>query len=220
MQRRIKVILADDQTMFREGLAEVLSHQGFRVIGQTAVGAECVELVRNMEPDVVVTQVELPLENTKQILADLLRISPPPKLVILTALEDPCVVRELMELGAGAYLVKSYSVQQLIWAIRAAVLSPSGAKAVVALPRQALERAEDPSEAVLSEREREILLLAARGLSNRQIAAMLHLSVTTVKRHLVNVYAKMGVGSRSEAVATALSKGWFTLRDVTGRTSS
>jgi DNA-binding NarL/FixJ family response regulator len=212
----IRVLLADDQTMFREGLAEVLRRRAdMEVVGQTTVGPECVSLARETSPHVVVTEVGRGVDETKRILSELLGISPPPKVAIVTMFADPRAMRMLLEVGISAYLLKSSSVEQLIGAIRTVILAPSGGSTLLTLPQGALEQAEDPSEGTLSEREIEILLLAARGFSNRQIAASLHIADATVKRHLVNAYAKMKVGSRTEAVNKALSEGWFTLGDLT-----
>jgi DNA-binding CsgD family transcriptional regulator len=129
--------------------------------------------------------------------------------------EDPRFIRELMRLGASAYLVKSSSVEHLIGAVRAAVFDPLGKHVVVGMPRGMLEDAQEGSGGTLSARELEILLLASRGLSNRQIATKLHLSQATIKRHLANTYSKMGVNSRGEAARMALSEGWITIHDVT-----
>ena len=143
-------------------------------------------------------------------------ISPSPKVVIVTMFEEPRYVRELMNLGASAYLLKSVSVEHLVGAVRAAVFDPEGRHVVVGMRRGMLEEAEEGTGGVLSAREKEILLLVARGLSNRQIAGTLMLSEATVKRHLANAYPKMGVGSRGEALRKALSEGWITIRQVTG----
>ena len=120
-----------------------------------------------------------------------------------------------MDLGASAYVVKSASTEHLIAAVRAAILDPKSRNVVVGMPPGLLEGAEGGSQSVLSARELEILLLAARGLSNRLIAARVNLAEGTVKRHLTNSYAKMGVGSRGEATRMALLEEWITIRDVT-----
>lgn len=217
VNRRIRVLLADDQTMFREGLAEVLTRRaGMEVVGQTdACGLECVTLVRETNPDVVVMEMDGCPEEARRLLSRLREISPPPKVAVVSTFGEPRAINKLLALGVNAYLLKSSSVEQLIGAIRAATLAPSGGGVLLTLPQEALERAQEPSEGSLSERELEILLLAARGLSNRQIAASLHVAEATVKRHLVNVYAKMDVASRTEATQKALSEGWLTVDDIT-----
>ena len=161
-------------------------------------------------------QVQMPIPRARENLRSMRQsVDPPPKVVIVTMIEDPRQVRELMELGASAYIVKSASAEHLVAAVRAAILDPKSKNTVVGMPRALLEEAEEGSEGVLSARELEILLLAARGLSNRQIATRAHLAEGTVKRHLTNTYHKMGVGSRSEATRMALFEEWITIQDVT-----
>jgi DNA-binding NarL/FixJ family response regulator len=212
----VRVLLADDHTMFREGLASVLaSYGGIEVVAQTTNGEAAVALVREKGPDVVVMQVQLPFEKAKVTLDELRSISPAPKVVICTMFEDPRYIREFMQLGVSGYLVKSASVEQLIAAVRVAVLDPGGENVVVGMPRQMLEESDDGAEGVLSARELEILLLAARGLSNRQISSTLRVAEATIKRHLANTYEKMGVGSRGEAARKALTEGWITIEEIT-----
>ncbi len=134
-------------------------------------------------------------------------ISPAPKVVIVTMFEEPRYMRDLMELGASAYLLKSITVEHLTEAVRAAVLDPEGQNVVVGMPRAMAELARDGTGGVLSVREMEILVLVARGLSNRQIASLLTVSEGTVKRHLANAYPKMGVTSSRGAVRKALFEG-------------
>jgi NarL family two-component system response regulator LiaR len=124
-------------------------------------------------------------------------------------------VRSLMELGVSAYLVKTSSAEHLVAAVRAAVFDPRAKNAVVGMPTAILEESTDGVDGVLSARELELLLLAARGLSNRQIAASVHLAEGTVKRHLANIYQKIGVSSRGEAAREALIRDWITVEEVT-----
>ncbi len=212
----ITVLLADDHTMFREGLAGVLaSYGGMEIVGSTTNGEEAVALVEQTKPDVVIMQVQVPFEKAREMLARMRAVSPPPKVVVVTMFESPRYLRELMDLGASAFLVKSASTEHLIGAIRAAVFDPRGENVVVGMPRAMLEEAGDGSGGVLSVRELEVLLLAARGLSNRQIAERLYLAPATVRRHLSNTYQKMGVSSRSEAARMALSEDWITIEEIT-----
>jgi DNA-binding NarL/FixJ family response regulator len=212
----VRVLLADDHTMFREGLANVLAtYGGIEVVAETTNDEGAVALAHEHKPDVVVMQAQLPLERAKETLDQMRRISPPPKVVICTMFEDPRYVREFLKLGVSAYLVKSASVEQLIAAVRVSVLDPKGNNVVVGMPREMLEEAEDGAEGALSARELEILLLAARGLSNRQKASSLRVAEATIKRHLANTYEKIGVGSRGEAARKALAEGWITIEQVT-----
>jgi DNA-binding NarL/FixJ family response regulator len=213
----IKVLLADNHTMFREGIASILAdYASIEVVGQTNNDEGAVELARLRNPDVVLMQVQMPIPRAKENLLRMREVSdPPPKVVIVTMIEDPREVRELMELGASAYIVKSASAEHLVAAVRTAILDPKSKNVVVGMPRALLEEAKEGSEGVLSARELEILLLASRGLSNRQIATRANLAEGTVKRHLTNTYHKMGVGSRSEATRMALYEEWLTIQDVT-----
>jgi DNA-binding NarL/FixJ family response regulator len=212
----IKVLLADDHTMFREGLAGLLaSYGGMEVVGSTPNGDEAVALAERTTPDVVLMQVQLPFEKARTFLTRMRAISPPPKVIIVTMFESPRYLRDLMSLGASAYLIKSASTQHLIGAVRAAVFDPKGENVVVGMPRGMLEEARKGTGGLLSARELEILLLAARGLSNREIAGSLHIAEATVRRHLANTYSKMGVGSRGEATRIALQEDWITVSDVT-----
>jgi DNA-binding NarL/FixJ family response regulator len=164
----------------------------------------------------VIMEVQKPPEKAKRALDQMRALLPAPKIVVVTMFEDPRMMRELLRLGASAYLLKSVSSRQLIGAVRAAVFDPRGENVVVGMPRSALEESEEGSAGVLSARQLEILLLASRGLSNRQIASSLSLAEATIKRHLPNTYEKMGVGLRGEATRKALPEGWITIEEITG----
>ena len=211
----IRVLLADDHTMFRQGLAGVLASYGaMEVVAEVPNDAEALSLARRLAPDVVVMQVQMPFERAMETLEAMRSFPDPPKVVIVTMFENPRYVRGLAEVGASAYLLKSDSAEHLVGAIRAAVLDPEGGDVVVGMPVAMLERTEGGADGVLSARELEILLLAARGLSNGRIASSLHISEATVKRHLANVYEKMGVGSRGEAAREALMRDWITIEEI------
>jgi DNA-binding NarL/FixJ family response regulator len=212
----IRVLLADDHTMFRQGLAGILASYGdMEVIAEVPNDGEGLQLARELSPDVVIMQVQMPFERAKQTLKAMRSFEDPPKVVIVTMFESPRYIRELTGVGASAYVLKTASSEHLVAAVRVAVLDPKSANVVVGMPRGMLEGTEDGAESVLSARELEILLLAARGLSNGQIASSLHLSEGTVKRHLANIYLKMGVSSRGEASREALTREWITIEEVT-----
>jgi DNA-binding NarL/FixJ family response regulator len=202
--------------MFREGLARLLSSfGGLEIIGETTNDEGAVVLAREKKPDVVIMQVQMPFERAREALARMREVEPPPKVIVVTMFEDPVFMRDLLKLGASAYVSKSSSSTRLIGAIRAAAFAPEGGNVVVGMPRSMLEEGEGGAGGVLSVRELEILLLAARGLSNRQIATSVHLAEGTVKRHLANTYRKMKVGSRGEAVRKALHEDWITVGEIT-----
>jgi DNA-binding NarL/FixJ family response regulator len=212
----IRVLLADDHTMFREGLASILaSYGGLAVVAEVPNDAEALRLVGELSPDVVIMQVQMPFQRAKQTLEAMRAFPAPPKVVIVTRFESPRYVRGLSGVGVSAYLLKTSSSEHLVAAIRAAVLDPLSENAVVGMPGKMLKGTEEGVESVLSARELEILLLAARGLSNHQIASSLILSEATVKRHLANIYPKMGVASRGEAAREALLREWITIEEIT-----
>src|SRR5215207_2495537 len=178
--RRVRVLQVDDHTMFREGLAGMLSSaygDEVEVVGKTKIGKEAVVLARKKNPDVIIMQVDGTLKKAKDILNQTRKSSPsPPKVIILTMFEDPRMVRQIMELGATAYIYKSVSVEKLFAVLRVTARDAKGEHVVVAMPQRALELSEDGlgkdgAGGVLSRRELESLLLAARGMSNRQISS-------------------------------------------------
>ena len=214
--RPISVLLADDHTMFRQGLAGVLaSSGGMEVVGEVPNDSDALHLVGELSPDVVIMQVQMPFERAEESLRGMRALPNPPKVIVVTMFEEPRYVRALMELGASAYLVKTSSAEHLVAAVRAAIFDPQSKNVVVGMPPAMLEESREGVEGVLSARELEMLLLAARGLSNHQIAASAYLAEGTVKRHLANAYAKMGVSSRSEAARKALQEEWITIEEVT-----
>src|ERR687894_795254 len=217
-ERPITVLLADDHTMFRQGLKEMLAtDEGVEVVGEAENGEEALELAGEMLPDVLILDVDMPVMGAREVLERLVRISPMPRVVIATMYDDPRLVRELLGLGASAYLVKSASLEELLAAVHAAAKDPEephDENVVLVLPRETLEKVESGTDEKLSARELEILLLVARGMSNRQVAQALMLSEATVKRHLANLYPKMGVNSRGEATRKALLEGYISAREV------
>ncbi|QIN77908.1 response regulator [Rubrobacter marinus] len=216
---QIRVLLADDHTMFRQGLGEMLqTDEGIEVVGQAENGAEAVSLARALAPDVVILDVEMPVMGAQEAMEKLLHLQPRPRIVVVTMHDDPSLVRQLLALGASAYLVKSASMNELLSAVHTAAENPEEGpydeNVVMVVPRETLRQVERGAD-LLSARELEILLFVARGLSNRQISRALHLSEATIKRHLANIYPRIGVSSRGEATRKALSEGWLSTRDVT-----
>ncbi len=215
----IRILLVDDHTMFRQGLKEMLStDEEMLVVGEADNGSVAADLAARERPDMVILDVEMPGISAAETLEALLALSPAPRVLIVSMYDGPRLVRDLLGRGASGYLVKSASLSELLAAVRRAARAPHdsrGENVILAIPRAVLKEAEGGEAEQLSGREQETLLLAARGLSNRRIARALHISEATVKRHLANVYEKMGVGSRGEASQKALSEGWITAGDLT-----
>src|SRR5215213_7622400 len=212
----LRVHLADEHTMFREGLESILSsREDVEVVGRSTTGEEAAALVRETKPDLVITQLDMQIKTAEEILEGIRQASPGSKIVVLTMFDNLHYLKALSKMGIDAYLHKTSSAQELIATIEAASRYPGGNNVVVSMPRGLLERMGDEPVGALSERETEVLVLAARGFSNHQIATELNLAEATVKRHLANVYQKIGVRSRSEAVRTALMEQWIGIGEIT-----
>jgi two-component system, NarL family, response regulator LiaR len=218
---KIKVLIADDHALFREGTRSVIEREDdMRVVGEAGDGNETIKLVKQLRPHVVLMDIAMPrvngIEATRQIKTDYPFVA----ILILTAYENDQYIIALLEAGAAGYLLKSVSGADLINAIRAvhageAVLHPAIAQKVFSrLGSNERQTQATAGKAELSEREMEILKLAARGMSNQDIATKLYLSRRTVQAHLGNIFRKMNAGSRTEAVLRALHKGWLGLDDL------
>jgi DNA-binding NarL/FixJ family response regulator len=209
----IRVVLCDDHELFRHGLAEMLSTaDDIRVVGEGNTHERAVAVVSEAKPDVLLLDLEMPNGTAEATLRKLLVLPQPPRIVIVSMYEEPRLIRRFIGIGASAYLPKSTSLEELLDTVRNAAASPhspSGETEALIVPQEVLEDLDGKADG-LSGREVEILLQAARGMSNQQIAASLHLSEATVKRHLANIYGKIGVTSRTEATQKALANGWIT----------
>jgi len=215
MPQTVRVHLADDHTMFREGLEAILaSREGIEVVGRSSTGPEAAERVAATEPDVIVTQLDMQLKTAEEIISGLRKASPNSKVVVLTLWDNLRWLQAISEMGIDAYLHKSSSAEELVATVEAVSRDAEGRDAVITMPRGLLQRLSEGPAGRLSERETEVLVLAARGLPNRQIAGELFISEGTVKRHLANVYQKVGVRSRSEAVRKALLEQWIGLHEI------
>jgi DNA-binding NarL/FixJ family response regulator len=212
----VRVVLIDDHTMFRQGLRALLSrHEDIEVVGDSGTGEGALALLSDESPDVVVTQIDMDLKAAKEVLGRVREASPNSRIVVLTVFDSLRYVKALSRLGIDAYIHKSSSEEELVATIEALMREPAGENTVVSMPRGSLERMGDGPMGDLSERETEVLVQAARGLSNQQIANEIHLAEATVKRHLANVYQKIGVSSRTEAVRMALLEQWIGPREIT-----
>jgi len=209
----IKVLLVDDHALFREGVAEICdAEEDMRVVGEAQNGVEAVTLAAKETPDVVVLDVEMPVMGAEMAITRILRASPASKVLVLTMYDEPRLVRKLLALGAHGYIVKNATREELVAAIRTVYQVED--RVVLSVSRSTADRLEGAEKSMLSSRELEVLLLTARAMSNSQIASYLHISEGTVKRHLTNIYAKLGVSSRADAAKKALTSGLITFRDL------
>jgi len=218
---KIRILLADDHAVVRQGTRELLEREeDLEVVAEAGDGEEAVLLASSQRPDVAIMDIAMPklngIEATRQIKASL----PATAVLVLTAYDNDQYIFALLEAGAAGYLLKDVRAEELIKAVRAvhageSVLSPAIARKVInRFAPAASKRAEESVQESLTEREMEVLKLAAKGMTNQEIANELALSVRTVQTHLSNIFGKMQVGSRTEAVLQGLKKGWLVLDDT------
>jgi two-component system nitrate/nitrite response regulator NarL len=195
--------------------AILASREGLVVVGSTSTGEEAADQVAKTKPDVIVTQLDMQPKTAEEIIEGLRKASPDSRIVVLTLWDNLRYVQAVSRMAVDALMHKSVSAEELIDTIGAVCSAPGGGNAVISMPRGRLQRLDERPSVGLSERETEVLVLAARGLSNARIAQELHLSEATVKRHLANVYEKVGVNSRNEAVRMALVEQWIGFHEIT-----
>jgi DNA-binding NarL/FixJ family response regulator len=217
----ITIILCEDHLITRQGIRRLLEDEkGLKIIGEASNGEEVVEMVTAMKPDVVVMDIAMPKLNGIEATRQIKLIHPLTGILILSAYDDDEYVYALLKAGAAGYLLKSVGGDELVRAIKAIhngepVLDPGIAKKVLnyfKLPDKV--PAMEINSAQLTERELDIIKLAAKGLTNKDIAEKLHLSYRTVEGHMRGIFNKLGIGSRTEAVLYGLKNGWFTLEDL------
>jgi DNA-binding NarL/FixJ family response regulator len=220
-ENAIKVLLADDHALFREGTRNLIEQEeDMQVVGEASDGAEAVSLVTELKPDVALVDIAMPTLNGIEATKQIKEKHPATAVLILTAYDNDQYIVALLEAGAAGYLLKNVSGKELISAIRSvhageSVLHPVIARKVFGrLAGGKIEPEKTPGEEELSEREIEVLKLAAGGMSNQDIADKLFLSRRTVQSHLSNIFRKMDVGSRTEAILQALRTGLVTLDDI------
>lgn len=210
----VRVVIADDHNVVRKGIRELLSDEAdITVVGEARNGHEAVDLATALQPDVVVMDIAMPelsgVEATRQIRA----IVPGVRVLVLTAYADDPYIYSLLDAGATGYILKTAESREIVRAVRATAAGQSAIDPAVA-PRL-IARITQPSSKgdTLTERELDVLRLAARGLTNKQIGAELAISDRTVQNHLANIYAKLGVASRTEAVTAGLQRNLIRLNE-------
>ncbi len=222
----INLLLADDHAVVRAGTRQLLERQpDLHVVGEAADGEEAVRLAKELKPHVVVMDVRMPkmsgVEATRRIKQELPEVA----VLVLTAHDDDEYVFALLQAGANGYLLKTAEMEELVKAIRAVAAGQSALDPVVtgkvvaqfasgrSLP-DVLANVKDEYEG-LTEREMEILRLVGKGLTNKDIGQQLYISDRTVQAHLSNIFSKLGVTSRTEAVMYAVRRGWISAGEAT-----
>jgi len=211
----IKILIADDHPVVREGLNAMLSREvDFKVIGEAKDGAEAVSKVKELKPDVVLMDLRMPEMDGVEAMRQIRSIDADVKFIILTTYSDDDYIFSGIEAGARAYLLKDAPRDELFKAIRAVYKGESLIQPVVAsklLDRFSQLSRRTPSGEELSERELEVLCLMAKGAANKEISAELKIAQSTVKTHITNIFQKLGVNDRTEAVTQAIKKGLIRL---------
>jgi DNA-binding NarL/FixJ family response regulator len=210
MSARIKVLLADDHAVVRKGIREFLEEAGdVAVVAEAGTGDEALTAIREQRPDVAVLDIQMPggtgLEVTRAVRAEQLPVG----VLILTAYDDDPFVMTALQAGANGYVLKTAEPEELVAAVRAVHQGQSALDpAIVGKVMSQLTGGPAPGLVEpLSAREIEVLRLAAQGLTNKAIGARLNISDRTVQGHLANVYGKLAVGNRTEAVTRAMQLG-------------
>jgi len=216
----IRVVLADDHAVVRKGIREFLEEgEGIEIVAEASDGQKVKELILQFKPDVAVLDVRMPYATGIEVTAWIRAQNLPMGILILSAYDDDAFVIAAVQAGANGYVLKNAEAEQIIEAVRLVAAGRSVIPPEIAgsLIRHIIEE-KSPLSATesLTEREHEVLLLAAAGLTNRGIGVQLSISDRTVQGHLASVYAKLDVGSRTEAVTKALQIGIIQLRERDG----
>ena len=219
---KIRVIIAEDHAVVREGTRQILERQeDIEVVGEAANGAEAVALVDRLNPDVALVDISMPVMTGIEATEKIKATHPGTAVLILTAYDDDQYIFALLGAGAAGYLLKDVPAAEVVRAIRSVhagepVLHPAIARKVLArfaTERQG-ERPVSSDDGLLTKRERDVLRLAACGMSNARIADRLSVSIRTVQAHLTHIFDKLGVGSRTQAVIAGLRRGLIDLEDL------
>jgi DNA-binding NarL/FixJ family response regulator len=209
----IRVLLAEDHALFRQGLRELLDVEGLSVVGEASDGITAVRMAGELRPDVVVMDLHMPRMDGIDATSEIMKMERPPVVLVLTVSTTDDDVLDAIAAGAAGYLLKDADADELVAAVRNACSgrSPMSPQITGALLRRVREQTivnEEPGELLsLSARETEILRLVAQGRDNTEIAQELYLSPSTVKNHVSSILDKLGVESRVQAAVRAARAG-------------
>ena len=209
----LRVLLVDDHDLFRTGLRNLLEEQGLLIVGEASNGKDGVRLVRELAPDIVVMDLNMPGITGVEATREITSFAPLTRVLVLTISDQNEDVMDAIVAGACGYLVKDSSIQELIRGITAAAVGeslispPIAAKVLERVRAVTLDQGAQTIRAELSERELEVLRLIANGKDNSQIAAALHISPKTVKNHISNILMKLQIENRIQAAVYAVRSG-------------
>lgn len=211
---KVRILIAEDHAVVREGIRMILdAEEDFEVIGEAKDGEDAIRLTRTLAPDVVVMDISMPRVTGVEATREIMRSNPGTRILVLTMHEEESYVFQLLQLGASGYVLKRAAATDLVEAVRAAsrgeaFLYPSVARSVVQDYLDRLRTGEGSERYDgLTDREREILILLAEGLTNAQIADRLYISVKTVQTHRTHIMAKLDLHDRALLVRYAVRKG-------------
>lgn len=208
----LRILLADDHAMLRDGVRMVLeSHPGFEVVGTADNGRDAVALVKDLQPDIAVLDVAMPEVNGLEATHAIRQCCPATRIVVLSMHEGEEYLREALRAGAAGYVLKRAAAKELVGAINAvrrgeSYLDPALTRTLISDYVRQVERGDEAPE-LLTERELEVLTLVAEGLTNRQIALQLNISIKTVQTHRANLMDKLNLHDRTELVRYAIRRG-------------
>ena len=206
---RVRVVLADDHPMFREGLRFTLDREpDLEVVGEAADGRAAVDLVAGLDPDLVLMDLAMPVLDGLSATRELVARGARSRILVLTMSEEDDSVLAAVRAGAGGYLVKGADPEQVVSAVRAVARGQAVFGASLAGRLLGLFASPPPTLPQLSSRESEVLTLLAEGMSNAEIGRALFISPITVRNHLSSIFAKLQVSTRGQAVARARTSGW------------
>jgi NarL family two-component system response regulator LiaR len=218
---KIRVLLADDHAVLREGMRSLIEQEeDLEVVGEAGDGEEAVSLGSELKPDVILMDIVMPRVGGIEATRLIKEASPSTAVLVLTGYTDDRYIIGLLEAGACGYLLKNARGSEIIGAIRAvhsgeSVLDPAVVHRLLRRASGATRGKEEvQAKGLLSQRETSILKMVARGMNNEDIANELFLSVRTVKAHLTNIFNKFGCGCRTEAIIKGLREGYITLDDI------